>query len=261
MNEWEQIINEYLKWIKDNTTLKTVSAENTINVVTPFLDRHNDHINLYVKKLGNNYFLTDDGYTLNDLIMTGFELNTDKRKLIFNTILRGFGVKVNENDELYVESTMNEIGQKKHSLIQAIIAVNDLHALSAENVQVLFKEDIELFFITNNIFHVKDVKLTGKSGFDHNIDFVISATKDKPEKIIKTINILKKDNVIQALFSLNDVREFREANEPKGVVPYVIFNDSNKEPSTDDLRAFQNYNVGNLAWSKKESIIESFRQF
>ena len=52
--------------------------------------------------------------------------------------------------------------------------------LSQETVTSLFKEDVELYLLSNDIYFSKDIKLTGKSGFDHNIDFLIPRSKNKP---------------------------------------------------------------------------------
>ena len=188
MLDCNKIIDEYISWIRDNTVVKTIEEGQSCLVSSPFLDRHNDHLNIYIVKIGNNFRITDDGYTINDLKMSGLEINTPKREKIFRTVLNGFGVKTDQNNALYVEASLNNIGQKKHHLLQAILAVNDMYTLSQEMVYSLFKEDVELYLKSNEIYFSKDIKITGKTGFDHNIDFLITASKTKPERLIKTVN-------------------------------------------------------------------------
>ncbi len=250
----QQVINDYLKWIKDNTIVKTIEEGKICSISTPFLDRHNDHLDIYLFKDNGTIRLTDNGYTLADLKMSGFEINTPKRESILKTALNGFGVKMNSTDELFVDATVNNIGQKKHYLLQAILAVNDMFNLSQETVYSLFKEDVELYFKSNGIFYSKDIKLTGKSGFDHNIDFLIPASKSKPERLIKAINSAKKDSVLSSIMAFNDINQTRETKTKN----YVVYNDVEKEVSKDVIGALDNYGVKHIPWSIKESCLEEF---
>ncbi|MBV2196850.1 MAG: DUF1829 domain-containing protein [Flavobacterium sp.] len=252
--ECQQVITEYLRWIKDNTIVKSVEEGKICSISTPFLDRHNDHLDIYLIKNEKNLKLTDNGYTISDLRMSGFEINTPKRDSILKTALNGFGVKVGNSDELFVDATYNNIGQKKHYLLQAILAVNDMFNLAQETVYSLFKEDVELFFRSSGIIFSKDLKLTGKSGFDHNIDFLIPQSKNKPERLIKTINNAKKDTVLSSIMAFNDINQLRETKTQN----YVVYNDIEKEVSKDIIYALENYGVKNIPWSKKEFCLSEF---
>lgn len=246
--ECQQVITEYLKWIKDNTIVKTIEEGKVCLISTPFLDRHNDHLDIYLIKNNGALKLSDNGYTIADLKMSGFEMNTPKRDSILRTVLNGFGVKINGNDELYVETNSTNVGQKKHYLLQAILAVNDMFNLSQETIHSLFKEDVELYFRSNDIFFTKDIKLSGKSGFDHNVDFLIPATKNKPERLVKAINSAKKDTVLSSIMAFNDINQTRETKTSN----FVLYNDVEKEVSNEIISALDNYNVKHIPWSSKE---------
>jgi len=248
MIDCQKIIDDYIKWIKDNTIITSVGEDDICEISTPFLDRHNDHLQIYVKKQEDKYILTDDGYTIADLSMSGMDINTPKREQIFRTVLNGYGVMSGRNNELYIEANLNNIGQKKHYLLQAILAVNDMYILSQETVLSLFKEDVERYFKSNDIFFSRDIKITGKTGFDHNIDFLISASKTKPERLIKIINTPKKDPIMAAIFAFSDIISIREQQTDN----YVIYNDIDKQVSPDVVSALNNYKVKNIPWSKKE---------
>jgi len=250
----KETIENYIKWIRDNTSIKSIEEGALCEITTPFLDRHNDHLQIYIQKCGNKYILTDDGYTIDDLRMSGMEINTPKREKVFKTVLNGFGIKVRDNNELYVEADWGNIGQKKHYLLQAILAVNDMYTLSQESVYSFFKEDVEMFFHVSEIFYNKDVKITGKTGFDHNIDFIIAASKTKPERLIKTINIPNKDPIMSAIFAFTDITAVREQETRN----YVIYNDVERTVSPDVVSALANYGVDNVPWSKKEVCKEEF---
>jgi hypothetical protein len=250
----QQVINEYLNWIKDNTIVKKVEEGKVCSISTPFLDRHNDHLDIYLVRHNDRFKLTDNGYTIADLKMSGLEINTPKRDSILKTVLNGFGVKMNAEDELFVEATASNIGQKKHYLLQAILAVNDLFNLAQETVFSMFKEDVELYFQINDLVFSKDIKLSGKSGFDHNIDFLVPKFKDKPERLIKTINAAKKNTVLSAIMAFNDINQTRETQTKN----YVIYNDLERTASGDAIEALENYGVKHIPWTMKEQCIEEF---
>lgn len=251
----EKIVSEYLKWIRDNTLVSSIDEGKVCSVTTPFMDRHNDHIEIYVKKEAKGFFLTDDGYTVADLKMLGVDLNTPKREKIFRTILNGFGVKTGMKNELYVEANPSNLGQKKHYLLQAILAVNDMYSLSQENIVSLFKEDVERYFKSVEIFFNRDIKITGKTGFDHNMDFIIPSSKTKPERLIRTINNPKKEQIMTAIFAFTDIGQLR----PESSSNYVVYNDLLDTPvSKDALSALSNYAINSIPWSQKEKCKEEF---
>jgi hypothetical protein len=186
--------------------------------------------------------------------MSGMEINTPKRENILKTSLNGFGVNINQRDELFVSANKSNLGQKKHYLIQAILAVNDMFNLSQESVTSLFKEDVELFLRSNDIYFSKDIKLTGKSGFDHNIDFLIPQTRTKPERLIKTVNSPKKNSILNAIMAFNDISQTRDTKTSN----YVIYNDFEKDVSSDVIIALDNYNVHHIPWTKKDERVADF---
>jgi len=232
-----------------------ISNNEIAEITSPFMDRHNDHIQIYVKKTIEGFILTDDGYTISDLQASGFVLNTDKREKIFKTILNGFGVKLGNKHDLYVEADLNTVGQRKHNLIQAILGVNDLNTLSQENVYSLFKEDVENYFKSKNVYYTKDIKITGKTGFDHNIDFLLTATRNQPERLIRTMNIPKKDSVFGAIFAFNDIQAIREEKSSN----FVIYNDVENIVSKDVLGALNSYQIKEIPWSKRDEYLPQFQ--
>jgi hypothetical protein len=62
-----------------------------------------------------------------------------------------------------MEVNKENVGQKKHNLIQAILSVNDMRILSRENIVSIFKDEVKLFLNTNDIYPSTDVKIAGKS--------------------------------------------------------------------------------------------------
>lgn len=245
----------YIKWIRDNTTankLKTEQGEFT-QISTPFLDRHNDHIVIYVKQQEDgSLFLTDAGYTLNDLEMCGCNvLSSQKRKDVLSTIIYGFGVQL-DGEQICTKATVREFAQKKHSLMQAMLSVNDMFFLSKSQVSNVFIEDVQLFFDINDIRCVSGAQFHGASGLNHTFEFTIPAFRQKPERFIKAINDVSMDKVRSVLFSWDDIKSLRKP----GSQLYVIMNDFEKKIREDYMNAVTTCGGKTILWSKREKYIE-----
>ncbi len=119
----ENLLKRYFDWLKDKTFLKSTGNE-WVEITTPYLDRHNDCLQIYLKRNGTNILMTDDGYILDDLMSSGCDFTTRRRKELLTTILNSFGVQLDEeNHQLIIHSSTQDFPLKKHNLIQAMLAV------------------------------------------------------------------------------------------------------------------------------------------
>ena len=89
--ECEQLIAAYVDWLRKGLSVEKL--DEACELTTPFLDRHNDHMQIYVRRDNGDYVLTDDGYILSDLKSCGCELDSTKRKELLVQALNGFGVQ------------------------------------------------------------------------------------------------------------------------------------------------------------------------
>lgn len=208
----KSLIKQYSKWLSEQITVKEVGEYQEIT--TPFLDRHNDCIQLYLKELPEEglYLLTDAGYTIDDLIDSGAALDTDRRRIIFNDTLRGFGVNL-DNNELTIKTTATSFPQKKHNLIQAILSVNDMAQLSRSNTNRIFLEDLKAWMKMKKVRCNYDVNITGGSGLQHQFPIIIPPSIDErePERIIQIYNKLSLQQTQALAFKWQDIREVRTA--------------------------------------------------
>jgi len=139
--ECQELIEAYLTWLREN--YETDATNGVCRISTPLLDRHNDALEILVERNGRRLRLTDGGDTISDLNASGMEFNTPKRKEVLESILNGFGVHLDPRDSaLFVTSAFTDLGQKKHNLLQAMLAVNDMFVMSREHVLSFFKEDV-----------------------------------------------------------------------------------------------------------------------
>lgn len=249
MIECQQIISEYMTWLRKGLSADCI--EHICELTTPFLDRHNDHLQIYAQKKNETIILSDDGYILADLRTSGFEALTPKRKIMLETILNGFGVKT-DGGRLYVEASPQSYGQKMHSLIQAMISVNDLFVLAQPRVASYFWEDVKSYLDANNVRFSSRVKITGRSGYDHAVDFLIPKSQKYPERIVQVINAPDRNTISSYLFTLEDTQKTRE----EGTLAFAFLNDQQRTASNEVVEALKVYQVVPALWSKRGEHIE-----
>jgi len=246
-DEIEILINEHIDWLKDKTVIEQVNDQ-WCEITTPYLDRHNDCLQIYARKDNGGYLLTDDGYVINDLISSGCKLNSPRRQEILKTTLAGFGVKV-DKEQLFIHATKDNFPLRKHNIIQAMLSVNDLFYLASPVITSLFFEDVMHWLDLSDIRYTPKVKFAGQSGFDYMFDFVIPKSRQQPERIVQTINNPRKDSAEALLYKWIDTRETRS---PESKL-YSFLNDANTEVSPNIIEAFRNYDAVPVLWSERET--------
>jgi hypothetical protein len=249
IDEVRNLMDEYLVWLKQKTLLREING--SVEVTTPYLDRHNDYLQFYVKHNKNGYILTDDGYIIEDLNRSGCKLDTPKRQDLLKMTLNGFGIQL-EHDALVVHATPENFNLRKHNLVQSMLAVNDLFYLAVPMVASLFLEDVTAWLELHDIRFTPKAKFTGKSGYDHLFDFVIPKSRKAPERILQTINRPSRDAAQAVAFSWIDTKEVRSPESRA----FALLNDSEQTPSTTVIEALQNYEVRPILWSEREIIRE-----
>ena len=165
--------------------------------------------------------------------------------------LNGFGVRMN-SEALEVHASPENFPTRKHNLIQAILAVNDLFYLAQPVVESLFFEDVIAWLDASDIRYTPKVKFTGISGFDHLFDFVIPKSASKqPERIVQAINRPTRDTAEAFIYKWSDTREVR----PPDSKAYAILNDFEQSISGGVLDAFRNYQIYPVPWSSRGEVV------
>ncbi len=152
----DDLIGRYYDWLKAKTAWREI--DDWIEITTPYLDRHNDYIQIYLRQQGNEWTLTDDGYTLTDLAQSGCIIDTPHRKALLQATLNGFGVH-QVHDAIEIKATEDNFSLQKHNLLQAMLAVNDLFYVTRTNVESFFFEDVALWLDKS------DVRYTPRENF------------------------------------------------------------------------------------------------
>jgi Domain of unknown function DUF1829/Domain of unknown function DUF1828 len=192
---------------------------------------------------------------LSDLESSGLDVSTEKRKAHLQEILNGVGVAA-QGEELFVRTTEKDFPQRKHNLLQAMLAVHDLYLTAQTHVQQSFTEDVALFLKTNDVPFFRDFKLSGRSGFDHHFDFAFPTTKEKPQRILVAINALSRDRATSTALAVSDVRL---ARGPETLQAFALINDQESALTSDYLDALRNYQITALRWTKRDEALVAFQ--
>lgn len=246
----EHLMERYQRWLSDKTVLREIDS-GWVEITTPHLDRHNDYLQLYAKRDGDAIVLTDDGYIIDDLVQNGCKLDTQKRKSLLKMTLAGFGVRENEG-QLQVRATPENFPLRKHSLIQAMLAVNDLFYLAMPMVASLFYEDVVNWLDACDIRYMPRVKFTGQSGYDHLFDFAIPKSRKQPERILQSITRPSKETAEAAAFKWIDTRDVR----PSDSRAYALLNDQEQKVPVGVREALDSYNIRAVAWTERDEVRE-----
>lgn len=249
IDDIEKRLDEYLNWLRDKTAVKQIDNE-WVEITTPFLDRHNDYLQIYARRQNGSYMLTDDGYIIDDLEQSGCKLDTPKRQAILRMTLANLGVQVKEG-RLEVQASPQEFGRRKHDLVQAMLAVNDMFSLASPTVESLFYEDVQNWLDYNDIRYTPQIRLTGQTGYDHRFDFIIPKSRKYPERIIQTINRPSRDASESLAFAWHDTRDAR----PSDSWAYALLNDQEHSVSHSVVSALSSYEVKPIMWSERERVV------
>lgn len=248
MRDIQTLLDKYHEWLKDKTVWKQI--DQWAEITTPYLDRHNDYIQIYLKKEGENFLLTDDSYTVNDLEQEGCSLSSEKRQKMLALTLNGFGVQRDHKNALFVKASPENFSLKKHSLIQAILAINDLFYLAAPHVSSLFFEDVKAWLDQEDIRYSERVSFMGHSGYSRLFDFLIPKSRIQPERILKLINKPDRANADSLVMSWLDTKNER----PQGSIALAIVNDNGRSVPTDVEEALKSYDIKPVLWSQRANV-------
>ena len=157
-----KVKERYINWLEHEISVNKIGEY--LEITSPFLDRYNDYLQVYAKlEVDDEIILTDDAYIINNLQMSGVDINSSKRKQVLESFLNKYNVKL-EEDALVTRSGIEDFPQKILFLMQAMLNIDDMFMLSQNKVASIFLEDVTEFLDSRDIFYSKDVSFVGKSG-------------------------------------------------------------------------------------------------
>ena len=244
---------QYLDWLKQNIDQYKVNST-TYRITLPFLDRNNDCIELYIIEQGDGtFYITDDGATIRDLQLGGFDLDSGVRRMtILNSIISSYGVTKTETNDLTVNCTTSDLPLKKHMLAQCMVKISDMFYLSRNNVQSVFLDDVQKFFDANDVRYIDNICLTGKSKLTTHYDFAIARSKKSTERFIKVVNNMDLNAARNIIFAWNDTKDMRQREAKL----YAFIQNTDRKVSDDAIGALKEYGINPALWTEKDHYIQ-----
>lgn len=224
--------DSYIDWLKD----EIIVEQNEI--ITPFLNFHNDHISIFCKQDGNKIYLSDGGTTYDNLEEIGINLESQTKKSLISMCLSGYPVNFDDKSkEVYVEASFSQIASAKHSLIQAVMSLNDISLTGKYRLPNAFKKEVERTLNELNIIYTKDKAVSGAFGnIYHKIDFILPRTRANAKEIyIKAINNPSKQALEAAFFEYADIKNKDE------IEALIIYNDFEHNLSNEIANISETY--------------------
>ncbi len=249
--ECRKIVSGYLALLRKGLSVEVLNQGECV-ITTPFLDRKNDCLQVFAERKGGSVHLHDDEEILTELGLLGLDFKSQDQKDWLEVILNGVGVR-SEDKRLFVMVPEEKASQGLHSLIQAMLRVEDLHMCApSRRRRSYFDEDVSSFLKSNSVRFSQRVKLKGKSGFDHAVDYLVPDSDAAPERIVKAINSPNKSNVSSYLFALEDIRKERK----NGAQTLALLNDSNAKVKVGIVGALEAYQVQPVLWSERKKFVK-----
>lgn len=252
MNWIDESVHAYYNWLEEKTVIRKDEITGWSVISTPFTGLFNDSINIYAKKLSDGIIrLSDDGETIHNLELSGVNIGKSiKRKEILEAIKSNYGITI-ENNEICIDSKIEEFVQNKHNFISAIIEISDLHVLATHKISSMFTEDVKNFLKEQGIISTPHFIIEGSTKLSFTFDFLI-ASYDK-EIVLRTFNSLNNNNVPNFLFCWEDVKGPRESLSGKELKGLVFVNDEISNPKKEFLDAIKSKGADYILWSDRHA--------
>ena len=247
-SEVHDLIRRYHEWVIEKTELVCVADHVIVHL--PYLDRHNDYMHMFIKPHHDGYLLSDHGYTISDLIFCGYNFSTE----FLRNALSNFGVEL-RNKAIEIMSNDASFAASNHSLIQAMIAINELpYVHKAQNRVRYINKDVDQWISSFDTLYHKKQKFFGKSGLQHNFDFILPGVEQKPNKLLRVLNRPDESSVAKLAFNWIDVRESFDTE----TYVYAVLNDRRGRIEKDIVKALEEYEVNPLPWSDRNNYAHVF---
>lgn len=130
---------------------------NLFQIFTPFSHPDGDMIDVFLSMETDGKFLIQDLGTTIMRLSYDFDIDSKNKRKVFNEIITNYQIKELKNN-LYIESSENDLFPNVMQLIQVIIKVSDLNFLKRETVKSLFYEYFDKFIFDKfkDILPIKD---------------------------------------------------------------------------------------------------------
>ena len=176
-----------------------------------------------------------------------------KRKELLQLTLNGFGVQLcPDRPALQIHASADNFPLQKHSLVQAMLAVNDLFYLAQPTVTSLFYEDVVAWLDEADIRYLPNLGFTGTSGYIHRFDFGIPKSSKQPERILKAITNPSRNTTESLIHAWSVTRKSRDPDARA----YALLNDGLHKIPSGVPDALKSYDITAVPWTEREEVLQ-----
>ncbi|PKB71807.1 MAG: hypothetical protein BZY87_03555 [SAR202 cluster bacterium Io17-Chloro-G6] len=173
----DQAIQQLNAYFTDD--MECLGVDSGYEVVrTPFMYPDRDHIELFIREIGDDQILVSDlGQTVLKLSEYGFILrNSPRRRAMVFQITSSLGVRF-ENGSLLVTSSLDEAGTRMWQLVMALQRLADLVFTVGSYVRATFGDQFENFVAERGIRYRRGVQIELPTSYRFTADFTVNGGK------------------------------------------------------------------------------------
>lgn len=248
------LIKSYLRWFEESCSEEEID-DSLSELTLPYLDQHNDFLQLYVHRNTEDVTITDDGYVFRELSQCGCDLtrkSKNKRREMAEVILRSQGINPTAIDDkqILVRASEAEVPAKIHAAFMSMLGLSGLASVSPSNVETIFKEDVSTWMTSHKVPFEPEIVLEGKSKNEFNFDFMIPGRGVSPTKIVQTFDRPDSVHIESHIYRSIDVREV--ATEP---LQFVAILSPNTRSNKKALRNLMAHNIDPWEWKNRDQLL------
>ncbi|CAN5130900.1 DUF1829 domain-containing protein [soil metagenome] len=247
-----RLVENFVEWLRGEIAFVDLSGGWT-ELTVPFLDPHNDYIQIYVRSSAAGLTFTDEGFVMADFEFSGINLTPARTEYIDDS-LRRFGVDRDSNNALIMETPVEDAPVAFNSFVQAILAVGALHATISPAAINLFAELVEQWFGLLDVPYSRNHRIAGKTTFSHHFDFFIPKRNGTAEQWVRTMNRPNRDSIKDLLFAATDIGGVRPEFQA-----VAVLNDADAPVGQEELDALHAYNVQTIRWAHRDDEVRLIR--
>jgi len=172
VDDCKRLVERYLSELEG--AFQVYDTEGGCVIVTPFMRRDNDMIEIGVEPMPDGrLLLTDYGETLAFLNLTGVNVSRslDAKRVVAQTAKR-FGVEIAE-DDISVYATQNELGPALKGMIDAVNDISHLVYKRQRRPPLSFDDKVEKVLISNAFGYEPNFPVQGRTEL-HRFRFYVN---------------------------------------------------------------------------------------
>jgi hypothetical protein len=220
-------------------------------LVTPFQKPDGDLIRVWVRGIeANNYVITDYGETFAMLEMQGVNPQSRARSEDIERIWNRYSLST-ANDEVRIETTVNQLPTRIFDAIQAIQAVSYLIYTHERRSRGEFNTEVEAFFDDVGYQYDRDFSAPGQNE-ERKFDFRINHRR--PYIVVDTLHSTSRQYLKQQTETVK--LNWHEIKEQSGIEHAAIVDDVNGEYDEATVGVLEERLDHFFRWQQKRQITQ-----